>query len=164
MTDLPPYTYIPGKTPHPISDPRGHSYQVESEESLTLEEEFQNGSRLFNHGYYWEAHEAWEAVWIKLGRSGPTADFVKSLIKFAACGVKCLEGNEVGAQRHLTRAIELIDSIRDCEDRVQTFDMATEKLVKMLNDISENLPIQHPDVAVSQPQVRPIFAPLPMKQ
>ena len=26
---LPPYAYLPGKNPHPVRDPAGHSYHVE---------------------------------------------------------------------------------------------------------------------------------------
>lgn len=62
---------------------------------------------MFNAGYYWEAHEAWEGVWIAAGRQGLVADYVKGLIKLAAAGVKIREGSAVGAQRHLTRAEEL---------------------------------------------------------
>lgn len=42
------------------------------------------GIDLFNHGFYWESHEAWEAVWISAGRRGSVADFLKALIKVAA--------------------------------------------------------------------------------
>ena len=60
---LPPYAYLPGKNPHPVRDPTGHSYHVEpipvaAEVSLSSDA-FLWGLELFNHGYYWEAHEAW---------------------------------------------------------------------------------------------------------
>jgi len=58
---------------------------------------------------YWEAHEAWEHLWIALGRSGSEADIIKGLIKLAACGVKCLEANPIGASRHALRAANLLD-------------------------------------------------------
>jgi hypothetical protein len=111
----PSYTHIPGVTPHPIGDPRGHSFgkahvACPKPEWQTLPgcELFQNGCQLFNAGYYWEAHEAWEAVWIAAGRTGLIADFVKGLIKIAAAGVKLREASVVGAQRHLLRAQELL--------------------------------------------------------
>ena len=111
---LPEYTHIPGITPHPLGDPRGHSfgkvhavYPVPNWQDLPECELFQVGRRLFNAGYYWEAHEAWEGVWIAAGRSGLVADFVKGLIKLAAAGVKLREDSAIGAQRHLARAEEL---------------------------------------------------------
>ena len=107
---LPPYTHIPGVTPHPISDPAGHSYAepkllaglLEREQTelapltwvnLPLHPEFEWAARLFNAGYYWEAHEAWESLWHMAGRVGPLADFLKGLIKLAAAGVKLREHN-----------------------------------------------------------------------
>ncbi len=66
------------------------------------------GKRLFNHGYYWESHEAWEHVWLALGRTTADALCVKGLIKLAASAVKCREGNVSGATRHAKRAIELL--------------------------------------------------------
>jgi uncharacterized protein len=111
---LPAYTHIPGITPHPLRDPRGHSFgQIHPAcptpdwQTLPDCELFQHGRRLFNAGYYWEAHEAWEGVWIAAGRTGLVADYVKGLIKLAAAGVKLREGSTVGAQRHLARAEDL---------------------------------------------------------
>ena len=49
----------------------------------------------------------WEQLWIKFGRSGRDADFLKGLIKLAAAGVKSREGRPVGIQRHACRAGEL---------------------------------------------------------
>ena len=57
---------------------------------------FRRGVELFNAGYYWEAHEAWEALWHAAGRRGPTADLLKGLIKLAAAGVKVRERQEHG--------------------------------------------------------------------
>jgi len=65
------------------------------------------GVDLFNHGYYWEAHESWEVLWLACGRSGRTAGFLKGLIKLAAAGVKARENNPRGMQRHGRRAAEL---------------------------------------------------------
>ena len=38
------------------------------------------GIDLFNHGYYWEAHEVWEGLWVACGRRGPTAIYLQALI------------------------------------------------------------------------------------
>jgi uncharacterized protein len=118
--DFPPYSYVPGQTPHPIRDPAGHMYCEEPETpQLFVEEwwtceEYLWGIDLFNHGYYWEAHEAWEGLWHAAGRTGRVADFLKGLIKLAAAGVKTREGSSlVGRQRHLLRAMELFDGVRE---------------------------------------------------
>ncbi|MCR9197600.1 MAG: DUF309 domain-containing protein [Planctomycetaceae bacterium] len=113
---LPPYTYVPGQSPHPVSDADGHmaSTQTEQEQaghassSSHADAHYEDGRRLFDAGYYWEAHEAWEHHWISLGRRGPAADTIKGLIKLAAAGVKVLEGSRTGAERHATRAQTLL--------------------------------------------------------
>ncbi|MEM9353028.1 MAG: DUF309 domain-containing protein [Planctomycetota bacterium] len=112
---LPPYSHVPGLTPHPVSDPRGHMHGQEEEEPSALEPEaweqsptFLYAIDLFNYGYYWEAHEAWEQLWIAAGRAGGAADFLKGLIKLAAAGVKLREGNSEGVLRHGKRAEQLL--------------------------------------------------------
>lgn len=111
MSDLPPYTHVPGITPHPVSDPRGHMGNADKQRKESSPARMlAHGIMLFNRGFYWEAHEAWEHLWIALGRSGSEAEIVKGLIKLAACGVKCLEANSVGASRHASRAASLLDA------------------------------------------------------
>jgi uncharacterized protein len=116
---FPPYTYVPGTgTPHPVSDPRGHMHGVAEELPAPLDpqhwqqcETFLYAVDLFNHGYFWEAHEAWESLWHAAGHRGVMGDFLKALIKLAAAGVKQLEGNPSGKQRHLQRAHELLEQV-----------------------------------------------------
>ncbi len=64
------------------------------------------GVRLFDAGYYWESHEAWEGLWHAAGRRGATAELLKGLIKLAAAGVKVREGQEHGIRTHAARAAE----------------------------------------------------------
>jgi predicted metal-dependent hydrolase len=71
------------------------------------------GVALFNAGYYWEAHEAWESLWHAAGRKGPVADVLKGLIKLAAAGVKVREGQPHGITTHARRAAELFESVHD---------------------------------------------------
>jgi hypothetical protein len=115
---LPPYSYVPGLAPHPTSDPRGHSFGVHESAAEPLEEtSFRSNATylyaidLFNHGFYWEAHETWEALWHAAGRRGPTADFLKGLIKLAAAGVKAREGRAAGVRQHAQRAEELVHGV-----------------------------------------------------
>jgi hypothetical protein len=115
---LPPYSYVPGKFPHPLTDPAGHSFgrsspvvELDGDGDWRRCHEYLHGIDLFNYGYYWEAHESWEAVWVVLGRTGPDADFLKGLIKLAAAGVKAREGRSAGVARHASRAVQLFRSL-----------------------------------------------------
>ena len=112
---LPPYAFHPGGPwPHPISDPAGHSHGVRPEplepitnENATAHPTHRRAIDLFNHGFYREAHEVWESLWMAAGRRGPTADFLKGLIHLAAAGVKIREGVPAGVRSHGARAAEL---------------------------------------------------------
>jgi hypothetical protein len=115
---LPPYSYVTGLSPHPTGDPRGHSFGHVEPAAKPLDpvswqtnENYLYAIDLFNHGFYWEAHEAWEALWHAAGRRGPTADFLKGLIKLAAAGVKAREGRVAGVRQHALRAAELLGGI-----------------------------------------------------
>jgi hypothetical protein len=111
---LPPYTYVPGRVPHPVTDPAGHQFGPMPEPAATIDPDhwqtngaYLYGIDLFNNGYYWEAHEAWESLWHLSGRKGTTADFLKGLIKLAAAGVKVREGNRRGVRSHAANAAAL---------------------------------------------------------
>src|SRR5207244_4035273 len=66
---FPPYAFVSPHRPHPRTDPRGHSFGAPETPAPPLNPAEWRRSRdylhaidLFNHGYYWEAHEAWEAL------------------------------------------------------------------------------------------------------
>lgn len=115
---FPPYSYVTGRFPHPTRDPAGHSFGVVPARCPTPDPNrwrecraYLYGVDLFNHGYYWEAHEVWEGIWHACGRTGPTGNFFKGLIKLAAAGVKACEGRLAGVRRHAQRAAELFRQV-----------------------------------------------------
>ncbi len=100
---FPPYAYTPGLSPHPTRDPEGHNLKIEIESNDTFTptqweacESYLLGFDMFNHGFYWEAHEAWEALWQAIERKGRRAKLLKGLIKLAACGVKARQASNSG--------------------------------------------------------------------
>ncbi len=115
---FPPYTYVPGQQPHPFSDPLGHSFGQPRPHPPAIDwttgsasDAFRFALDLFNHGFYWEAHEQWEGLWEAVGRKGLLADFLKGLIHLAAAGVKVREGVPQGVRSHTSRARELFDHV-----------------------------------------------------
>jgi hypothetical protein len=117
--ELPPYTYIPGtSTPHPIRDPKGHSYNRKNRPAkpLTAESWAENRTYLlaidlFNRGYYWEAHEEWERLWRVSGPDTTVGRFLKGLIKLSAAGVKVREKSIHGVRRHAASAGEVFADV-----------------------------------------------------
>lgn len=118
--NFPPYAYLPGRQPHPVRHPMGHSYQVEpmavtAEVSLGSEV-FLWGLDLLNHGYYWEAHEAWEGLWQVADRDDLSRMLFKGLILLSAAGVKIREGKYAAAVRHAGRAAALLRRLAKMPD------------------------------------------------
>jgi hypothetical protein len=102
---LPPYRFLPGRSPHPRRDPGGHSFgQPEvphaawDPEAWRSLEPWLHGIDLYNARYFWECHEALEPLWIAGGRTTPHARFVRGVILVAAA---CLnrELEKAGAGR-----------------------------------------------------------------
>ena len=141
---LPPYAYVPGHgLPHPVTDPRGHSYTARAHArdganlpatltrlppdsasrrrvlavALAADPQWFYAFDLFNGGWYWESHEAWEGFWHALGRSTPEARLVQGLIHLAAAAVKIREGKPSGVARHTQRARDLLGGDRPAPDR-----------------------------------------------
>ncbi len=117
---FPDYSYVPGQWPHPHSHPAGHRFgppfPPPSLDNFANDPTFLLGIDLFNAGYYWEAHEAWEHLWHAAGRSGWQADLFKALIQLAVAGVKVREGRIDGVVGHARRAAEMFARLhdRDC--------------------------------------------------
>ena len=100
---FPPYAFLPGRDPHPTRDPSGHSFGVEAEPAQYFPPArwrenvpYLFGVDLYNHGYLWEAHEAWEDVWHPTKRDPVQADFLQGLIQCAAACLKIPMGQPAG--------------------------------------------------------------------
>ncbi len=103
---FPAYRYLPFQgMPHPRNDPGGHSYGEEEEhlpgfdpDSWSGCESYLYGVDLFNAGYWWEAHEAWEGLWLAAGRDSLSGQFLQGLIQLAGAQLKRFTGVPRGAQ------------------------------------------------------------------
>jgi len=115
---LPAYAYVPGRRPHPLRDPQGHGMGALDEHTAPFDARawrespaYCYGVDLFNHGYFWEAHEAWETLWRHCPRNSADARFLKGLIALAAAGVKAHQGRPRGVRRHAARARALFAAL-----------------------------------------------------
>ena len=104
--EFPSYRFIPGQAPHPTRDPDGHSYNHPLEKPEAFEagnwqscDGYLYGIDLFNHGYWWEAHEAFEPVWVAVGKQTETGQFVQGLIQVAVANLKNIQGATDVARR-----------------------------------------------------------------
>jgi len=107
--ELPAYRFVPGQDlPHPIRDPRGHSYHRPGTPEVVPAYKrarqwrdcaaYLYGCDLYNHGYWWEAHEAWEGLWKQCRRDGAQRYFLQALIQTTVCHLKLEMGNMNGVR------------------------------------------------------------------
>lgn len=118
--NFPPYTYLPGKAPHPQRDPNGHSYNKEETkidfippENWKNNELYLYGVDLFNHGYWWEAHEAWETVWHTTNKEACYGQFLQGLIQIAAAFIKLKLHEKKGKTVLYTRGMKRLNWIKE---------------------------------------------------
>ena len=118
---LPAYRFRRGTNPHPSASPEGHGnrYIPEPDAAATAPERWREnrtylyGCDLYNHGYWWEAHEAWEDLWHLTGHSGTQAAYFKGLIQAAACALKVELGNLAGACTLIARSEAYLQRVTD---------------------------------------------------
>jgi predicted metal-dependent hydrolase len=105
---FPPYQYVPGMNPHPVRDPRGHSHEGSPPAPIRTPWEpsawreltdWLWGVDLFNGFFFWEAHEAWERLWIAQPRRSAPSLVLQGLIQLAAALLKLRTGSVAAAGR-----------------------------------------------------------------
>lgn len=67
-------------------------------DALAAHDDFRHGVDLFNHGFPWEAHEAWEPLWFAAPRERPERALLQGLIHAAAAVVKARGGANEAAR------------------------------------------------------------------
>jgi len=115
---FPPYAFLPGRDPHPTRDPRGHSFGLEERPPDPLPPErwresadYLFGVDLYNAGYLWEAHEAWEGLW-HVSKGDPVqANHLQGLIQCAAGCLKVPMGQPRGIERLIALGTEKLEAV-----------------------------------------------------
>ena len=110
---FPKRKYIPGKSVHPRKAP--HLYQIpelpqailtNDKDSWLKCERYLYAIDLFNYGYWWEAHEILEGLWMRAGRKTELALFIQGIIQIAAGLLKDSQGQGRGAALLSTKGLE----------------------------------------------------------
>jgi len=115
---FPPYAFVSPHWPHPVEHPDGHSRGRIEAPAEPLDpadwrrsQDYLFGFDLWNHGYYWEAHEAWEGLW-RVNDEPAIDALLRGLIKLAAAGVKVRQRMPRGVRIHAERAAAHFDDVR----------------------------------------------------
>lgn len=83
---LPPHAFVPGCGVRP--DDSGACDHPVVPDNWSTHALYQHGVDLYNHGYFWEAHEAWESLWHLCPRASGERLLLQGLIQLAAAHLK----------------------------------------------------------------------------
>ena len=115
--NFPSYRHIPGLTPHPISDPNGHSFNKNITDTTILTNNNWNSCStflyaidLFNYAYFWEAHEYLEELWKNLTNSSEKL-LLQAIIQSAAALIKNYQNNTQGMIKLFTKSRQKFENI-----------------------------------------------------
>ena len=146
---FPPYRHVLGVTPHPRTDPAGHSYGLPepaaapplTEDCWALNETYLYGVDLYNNGYWWESHEQWELLWRMADRQGRTALFLRGLIQASATLLKLLQENDRGVSQLFGRSRSNLLAAVDEEGEGQRYmGLTIEAFVASLQGFIDTVP------------------------
>ena len=82
-----------------------------SPEAWRENEDYLFGIDLYNAGYLWEAHEAWERIWHPSRHDALQADFLQGLIQCAAACLKIPMQQPAGLERLTQAAMQRLERV-----------------------------------------------------
>jgi len=123
---LPSHAHVPGSGSTPDLVPLEHAKDLTPAVTQAVEWQ-ENVPYLYGHdllqaGYYWEAHEVWEAVWLATPANGPERLLLQALIQNANARLKSGMQRENAAARLHTQVEELrIDLVARLGGQIETY-------------------------------------------
>jgi hypothetical protein len=115
---LPEHAYQPGLDQQ-SARPKEHHYDAAwNTETATLLGSigFRWGVDLFNNGFYWEAHEAWEGMWLQAPGGSAARHVLQGLIQSSAAMLKARRGQWQSFESLLVRASKKFTKSRESND------------------------------------------------
>ena len=149
--EFPPYSFIPTHNlnpnriggyregiPDPISKPIDNkNYKNNTDYLFAID--------LINHGYYWESHVYFEAIWHAHNRRGNVANYCKAMVKISAGAIKYKQGRINSATRLFNGAVDIFNNLPN------TFFLGIK--INELIEISENWIYQgHKEICLDETQ------------
>lgn len=107
---MPRAAFLPGRMPRPPRAEFALDPALCAPERWRENQVWLHGADLYNHGFAWECHEAWEHVW--RSASDPRQRlFLQALIQCAASALKRALGEMAGSMRLAERAVQNLDGL-----------------------------------------------------
>jgi len=95
---------------------------------------FSKGLKYFNDNFFWEAHEAWEDVWLDCNNSNDKL-YIQGLIQAAAAFYHVLNSNKVGFERLSRLALEKFSK----STTISYQNITSDNLIQSLNEFRNGL-------------------------
>ena len=103
--------FIPGEGPRPTSSQLpGEILLIPQNDQWNRCIHHRHAIDLFNHGFYWEAHEEWESLWRMLPKKTPQRWALQALIQSAAALLKEHMGHRRASQTLLNNALRHMEA------------------------------------------------------
>ena len=114
--DLPTRAHVPGTGSEPDWPPleaaKATATSVTSEQTWADNWAYVYGFALIRAGFYWEAHEVWEPVWLACPPNSRERTLLRALIQFANAKLKCRMGRSRAAFRLINEAQSELAELR----------------------------------------------------
>lgn len=108
---FPAYAHVPGSNPRHREDLfDGICASVTSDMTvadLSKTEAWRSGLELYGHGFFWEAHEVLEAIWMQCPPNSVERYFVQAIIQIANARLKLIMKRPKAAGRLFDKASKL---------------------------------------------------------
>lgn len=109
---LPAHAHVPGTGTAPDMAPLEAAKALVPARVVAAEWEdnaaYRYGWLLHDAGFYWEAHEVWEAVWLACAPNSREKTFLKAIIQLANARLKQRMGKPAAARRLFAEAERLL--------------------------------------------------------
>lgn len=120
---LPDTAHRPGRTPRPVDGPvfaaaRAAPAPTDAA-AWPTNTAYLYGFALYRGGFYWEAHEVWEAVWAGCPPNARERFLLQALIQLANAGLKRDLGRPAAVARLLAHADRLLADVAPLPDAGQ---------------------------------------------
>lgn len=144
-TRYPGHAYVPGKTPRHAEGAfdavRSTAKTGMGAEDLIGSEAFETGLDFLQNGFYWEAHEVLEPVWLALPEQAPERSVVQGIIQLANAQLKIEMGRPKAALRLCNISEALLGGgghSPDCRIDVKSHQARIRQMRQMLKEYKYN--------------------------
>jgi hypothetical protein len=108
---LPEHAYVPGGNAHRPDTAASPTPSYLPDERWRDNTEYLWGIDLYNHSFFWEAHEAWEGLWRAAERDAMQRRFLQGLIQCAAACLKAAMGDADACRRLTARGLTRLERV-----------------------------------------------------